>query len=86
MSQSTWSPVPGRIQTRWAKDVKPARPLPEYPRPQMTRNDWMNLNGLWEYAILPIKDDVPDQYQGQILVPFPVEIIPFRRRQSIAAR
>ena len=33
----------------------------------------MNLNGLWEYAILPIKDDMPDQYQGQILVPFPVE-------------
>ncbi len=72
MSQSTWSPVPGRIQTRWAKDVKPACPLPEYPRPQMTRQDWMNLNGLWDYAILPL-DDEPDQYQGQILVPFAVE-------------
>jgi beta-galactosidase/beta-glucuronidase len=72
MSQSTWTPVPGRIQTRWAKDVNPRSPLPEYPRPQMSRQDWMNLNGLWDYAILPL-DDEPDQYQGQILVPFAIE-------------
>ena len=73
MTQSEWSPVPGRIQTRWEKDVNPACPLPEYPRPQMVRKDWMNLNGLWDYAVLAREQAMPDLYQGQILVPFPIE-------------
>ncbi len=73
MTQSDWSPVPGRIQTRWEKDVNPACPLPEYPRPQMVRKDWMNLNGLWDYAVLAREQAMPDLYQGQILVPFPIE-------------
>ena len=73
MSSKEWSPVPGKIQTRWAGDVDPDCPLPEYPPPQMTRDQWLNLNGLWEYAILPIDDNRPHQYQGHILVPFAVE-------------
>ena len=73
MTHIDWTPVPGRIQTRWAKDVDPHCPLPEYPRPQMTRDDWMNLNGLWEYTILSKDQEMPEQYQGQILVPFPIE-------------
>lgn len=73
MNFKDWSPVPGRIQTRWARDVNPGCPLPEYPRPQMVREAWINLNGLWDYAIEPLDSPVPDQYQGQILVPFPVE-------------
>lgn len=48
-------------------------PLPEYPRPQMTRPDWVNLNGWWEYAILPREDPAPQTYAGKILVPYPVE-------------
>ncbi len=69
----SWSPVGDQILTRWAKDVDPNEPLPEYPRPQMKREKWLNLNGLWDYAICP-KDlkDVP-QFDGKILVPFPVE-------------
>ena len=73
MTQSDWSPVPGRIQTRWAKDVNPINPLPEYPRPQMVRENWINLNGLWDYAVLAREQAMPDLYQGQILVPFPIE-------------
>ena len=59
--------------TRWAKDVSPERVHPEYPRPQMVRPDWTNLNGLWDYAIRPRDEDRPDDFDGQILVPFPVE-------------
>ena len=39
--------------TRWAKDVSPEKAHPEYPRPQMVRDEWQNLNGLWDYAIRP---------------------------------
>lgn len=59
--------------TRWAKDVSPDRPLPEYPRPQMVRADWLNLNGLWDYAIVSTNQGQPTQWDGQILVPFAVE-------------
>lgn len=68
-----WSPIPGRIMTRWAADVRPDNALPEYPRPQMVRSEWLNLNGLWEYAIRPAGAAAPEKYDGRILVPYPVE-------------
>jgi hypothetical protein len=66
-------PSPARLVTRWAAEVTPDRVLPEYPRPQMTRPDWQNLNGPWEYAIGARSATVPDTYQGRIVVPFAVE-------------
>jgi hypothetical protein len=39
---------PVTIATKWAKDVDPLNPLPEYPRPQMVRSQWLNLNGVWQ--------------------------------------
>src|SRR5204862_1893115 len=68
-----WKPAAGPLMTRWAKDVSPINALPEYPRPQMVRKDWQNLNGLWEYAIRPKAEDRPAKFDGQILVPYPVE-------------
>ena len=73
MSQNDWHIVPGRITTTWAQQVDPVHPLPEYPRPQMVRGEWENLNGLWEYAIVPKDQDEPVGYQGKILVPFAIE-------------
>lgn len=70
MTTSDQNPTP-RLQTPWIPD-SPC-PLPEYPRPQMTRPHWMNLNGLWEYKILSKKQTIPQDYDGNILVPFPVE-------------
>ena len=58
--------------TQWAEQVSPENVLPEYPRPQMVRADWQNLNGLWDYAIVPY-GEVPEKYDGEILVPFAVE-------------
>ncbi|MCD6304013.1 MAG: glycoside hydrolase family 2 [Planctomycetes bacterium] len=68
-----WQPVRGHIMTRWAKDVSPENVLPEYPRPQMVRKDWLNLNGPWDYAIRPKDESRPERWDGEILVPYPVE-------------
>lgn len=72
--QSDWKIAGDRIKTSWADKVNPSSPLPEYPRPQMERSGWMNLNGLWQYAILPKSAaTIPASFDGQILVPFAVE-------------
>ena len=74
-ASAQWKPAPGPLTTRWAKDVSPDRVHPEYPRPQLVRRKWQNLNGLWQYAAAaegeapPVGKDLPDK----ILVPFPVE-------------
>lgn len=68
-----WKPAGDRIMTPWAEKVNPSAPLPEYPRPQMVRNEWLSLNGLWDYAIVPAESNVPSSFQGKILVPFAVE-------------
>lgn len=67
-----WAPAGDRIITVWGENLDPADVLPEYPRPQMVREQWVNLNGLWEYAITPI-EAVPEEMDGHILVPFAVE-------------
>ncbi|MHC4461701.1 MAG: glycoside hydrolase family 2 protein [Planctomycetota bacterium] len=71
--QAEWKPADGPLMTRWAKEVSPDNAHPEYPRPQMVRKDWLNLNGLWEYAITAKDESKPAKFDGQILVPYPVE-------------
>ncbi|WP_162415328.1 glycoside hydrolase family 2 protein [Cyclobacterium roseum] len=71
--QETWSPVDAKILSPWAEEINPANPLPEYPRPQMTRDAWTNLNGLWNYALAAKGASMPQDYEGEILVPFPIE-------------
>ncbi|MBS0261703.1 MAG: glycoside hydrolase family 2 [Planctomycetes bacterium] len=80
-----WKPKQAPLMTRWAKDVDPARPLPEYPRPQLVRQAWQNLNGLWNYAIRPKNDAQPTNFDGDILVPFPVESALSGVMQSVGA-
>lgn len=72
-SVAKWQPVEGKIMTRWAKEVNPDAPWPEYPRPMMVRDQWQNLNGLWGYAIRPKDENQPKQYDRRILVPYPIE-------------
>lgn len=69
----SWKPAGEKIKTQWAEQVDPNNPLPEYPRPQLVRKDWVNLNGLWDYAILPKGSNAPESHQGKILVPFAIE-------------
>jgi Glycosyl hydrolases family 2, sugar binding domain len=74
-AQNAWKRVPGTIATPWADSVDPKHVLDTYPRPQLQREQWTNLNGLWDYAILPktAEQNIPATYQGQLLVPFAVE-------------
>lgn len=68
-----WEPSGNRIMTQWGENVDPAKVWQAYPRPLMERDRWQNLNGLWNYAILPKKAPKPVRYEGEILVPFAVE-------------
>jgi beta-galactosidase/beta-glucuronidase len=61
------------LKTDWTDQVNAEAPFPEYPRPQMVRAQWQNLNGQWNYTI-QAKGDTPESIeQGKITVPFPVE-------------
>ena len=53
-----WQPAKGPLTTRWAKDVAPDKVHPEYPRPQLVRSLWQNLNGLWQC-------ELADKHAGQ---------------------
>jgi len=68
-----WKPAGDKIKTEWATKLNPKNILSEYPRPIMTRQDWQNLNGLWDYAITDAGMAIPQQFDGKILVPYPVE-------------
>ncbi len=68
-----WEPVSGKLMTRWAREVSPDNVWPEYPRPTMVRDQWLNLNGLWDYAIRGLFAGQPGEYDGKILVPFAIE-------------
>ncbi len=63
-----------QLESRFFKDVTD-KPLQEYPRPQLKRDSYMNLNGLWQYAIRPIDVEFDGKYDGDILVPFSPEAL-----------
>src|SRR5512143_2240774 len=70
-----WRVQSAPLTTPWAQHVSPERVLPEYPRPQLVRPRWLNLNGLWHFAPAQADDDLPfgPDLAESILVPFPVE-------------
>jgi beta-galactosidase/beta-glucuronidase len=70
--EAGWEIADNPLLTGWSEDVDPKRPWPEYPRPAMQREEWLNINGLWQYAVTP-KGSEPEQWEGKILVPYPVE-------------
>ena len=76
---SVWRPAKpaGRdvppMLTEWGEKVTPENAWREYPRPQMVRSRWTNLNGLWDYAVTEDVPKIPSAWDGKILVPFPLE-------------
>ena len=68
-----YAPAGDSLKTRWAAEVTPENVWQDYPRPQMVRLYWENLNGLWDYAIRPKGENNIGEFDGKILVPFCVE-------------
>ena len=60
------------LLTPWGEELDTEHPLQEYPRPQLVRDSYLNLNGLWDYAFRGNENE-PAVYRGQIVVPFPPE-------------
>jgi hypothetical protein len=68
-NDSTWY-----FASKYAKDVDTSHPLPDYPRPQLTRSDWSNLNGTWQFQATDENAPLPTgKLTGKILVPYPME-------------
>ncbi|MGY3055604.1 beta-galactosidase/beta-glucuronidase [Pedobacter sp. UYEF25] len=70
-----WQPKQAALMSKFAKDVNPDKVLPEYPRPQLVREKWLNLNGVWQYQPASDKNQaLPNgKLLSSILVPFSVE-------------
>src|ERR1700743_68421 len=72
---SAWQMQQAPLMTRWAALVDTNNPLPEYPRPQMVRSNWLSLNGIWQFQPGSATDTVPTNQtlSSAILVPYPME-------------
>jgi hypothetical protein len=75
VNAGAWQMKQAPLMTSWAALVDTNNPLPEYPRPQLVRTDWLNLNGLWQFQAGTTNDSVPagQTLSSQILVPYPME-------------
>ncbi|MET9633279.1 PA14 domain-containing protein [Lentzea sp. NPDC006480] len=64
-----------RLRTPWGEKVDPRNPLPEYPRPQLERDQWLNLNGPWEFAGAKAGEQPAfgQRLKERVIVPFPIE-------------
>ena len=75
ISANAWQMLTAPLMTDWAQQVDPTNTLPEYPRPQMVRSNWLNLNGIWQFQSGATNDPVPilQTLASEILAPFPME-------------
>ncbi|MEC3978528.1 LamG-like jellyroll fold domain-containing protein [Amycolatopsis sp. H20-H5] len=72
-----WKRLTPPLTTPWTNQVSPSNALPDYPRPQLTRDRWQNLNGVWQFAAATPGQAPPTgagkDLAERILVPYPVE-------------
>jgi len=69
-----WQMKTAPIMTKWSESIDPNNVLGEYPRPQLQRHDWLNLNGIWSFKTVAAKEPYSSAgFFDEILVPFPVE-------------
>ncbi|MDC0707513.1 AbfB domain-containing protein [Stigmatella sp. ncwal1] len=74
-AEAAWIRKTPPLSTPWTAQVSPSNALPEYPRPQMVRSDWQNLNGEWQFANASAGQTPPfnQTLSESVLVPFPIE-------------
>src|ERR1035441_4767158 len=74
-SAPAWQMKQAPLMTQWASQIDTNNPLPEYPRPQLVRNQWLSLNGIWQFQAGELNDPIPTNQPlaSEILVPFPME-------------
>src|SRR3954463_6876689 len=72
---TAFTPKPPRLSTPWTNQVSVTNPLPEYPRPQLTRTQWQSLNGVWQFAPTANLNTPPtgSNLAEEVLVPYPIE-------------
>jgi hypothetical protein len=70
---AAYTQAPVGLKTSWGEKVTPENAWREYPRPQMVRGGWTNLNGLWQFAVTKNAPACPKAWDGEILVPFVIE-------------
>lgn len=77
LSVGAWAYQPASVSlmTAWGEHVTPETAWRDYPRPQLVRGNWTNLNGEWDYAVTSVTNTpgLPMEWQGKILVPFAIE-------------
>ena len=75
MGAGVYAPAKSPLMTEWGAKMTPANAWREYPRPQMVRGNWTNLNGEWDYAVTSVTNTPgrPEKWDGKILVPFAIE-------------
>ena len=73
MADMDWKPTENAMLTRWGMQVTPENAWNEYPRPQMVRENWTSLNGLWSFKTTGRGAPRPEEWEGNILVPFALE-------------
>ena len=75
VAQAGWKAAPCPLTTEWGEKVTPENAWRGYPRPQMVRENWTNLNGEWDYAVTSVTNTPgrPTKWDGKILVPFAIE-------------
>jgi len=72
-----WTMKQSSLMTEWSKSIDPENVFPEYPRPQKVRDNWFNLNGIWDLVKKNNRNigvyNASEMYNQKIIVPFPVE-------------
>jgi hypothetical protein len=72
-AHAQWQPRKTTLLTSWGEKLDTGNVLPAYPRPQMVRPQWTNLNGYWDFTMTDSASEMPGNFDQRILVPFCAE-------------
>jgi len=68
-----WKMAKASLTTEWGETVTTENAWKEYPRPQLQRENWTNMNGIWNYVVTAQDAKKPKNWNGEILAPYCLE-------------